>query len=123
MLTILDPGALTTVQDAGRVGWGRYGIPPSGPMDATAFVAANRLVGNPARAAALEITDNGRGFPIGRAGRLDSYGLMGMRERASSIGASLQIASQEGTGTRVRCTLHRVDTPNPAPPRPEPAKL
>ena len=26
-------------------------------------------------AAALEITDNGKGFPIGRAGRLDSYGI------------------------------------------------
>ena len=74
-------------------------------------------------AAALEITDNGQGFPIGRAGRLDSYGLMGMRERASSIGAALDVASQEGKGTRVRCTLQRVDTPSPASPRPEPVKL
>ncbi len=74
-------------------------------------------------AAALEITDNGHGFPIDRAGRLDSYGLMGMRERASSIGASLEITSQKGKGTRVRCTLHRVDTPSAAPPKPEPAKL
>jgi len=64
MLTILDPGVLTTVQDAGRVGWGRYGIPPSGPMDAAAFVAANRLVGNPAGAAALEVTLTG---PVLRA--------------------------------------------------------
>jgi len=59
MLTVLDPGALTTVQDAGRIGWGRYGIPPSGPMDAAALVAANRLVGNPAGTAALEITLTG----------------------------------------------------------------
>lgn len=59
MFTILDPGALTTVQDAGRIGWGRYGIPPSGPMDPVAFVAANRLVGNPANAAGLEITLTG----------------------------------------------------------------
>jgi len=59
MLTVLDPGALTTVQDAGRIGWRRYGIPPSGPMDAAAFVAANRLVGNPAGTAALEITLTG----------------------------------------------------------------
>ena len=48
---------------------------------------------------------------------------MGMRERASSIGATLEVASQEGKGTRVRCTLHRVDTPSAASPRPEPAKL
>jgi signal transduction histidine kinase len=58
--------------------------------------------------ATLEVTDNGRGFPTGRAGRLDSYGIMGMRERASSIGATLEITSQEGAGTRVRATLVRV---------------
>jgi len=55
--------------------------------------------------AALEITDNGQGFPIGTAGRLDSYGILGMRERASSIGATLELSSQVGRGTRVRCSL------------------
>ena len=59
--------------------------------------------------AALEITDNGEGFPIGRAGRLDSYGILGMRERASSIGATLEVTSQPGKGTRVRCSLIRTD--------------
>jgi signal transduction histidine kinase len=57
--------------------------------------------------AALDITDNGHGFPIGQAGRLDSYGIMGMRERASSIGASLELTSQPDKGTRVRCSLIR----------------
>ncbi len=51
----------------------------------------------------LEVTDDGRGFPIGRAGRLDSYGIIGMRERAASIGAVLDIDSEPGVGTRVRC--------------------
>jgi signal transduction histidine kinase len=60
-------------------------------------------------AAALEVTDNGSGFPIGKAGRLDSYGLLGMRERASSIGATLDVTSQEGKGTRVRCSLLRTE--------------
>ena len=59
--------------------------------------------------AALEVTDNGQGFPIGTAGRLDSYGIMGMRERASSIGATLELSSQVGRGTRVRCTLIQSD--------------
>jgi signal transduction histidine kinase len=58
-------------------------------------------------AAALEVTDNGQGFPIGTAGRLDSYGILGMRERASSIGATLDLTSQMGKGTRVRCSLVR----------------
>ncbi len=31
-----------------------------------------------------------------------------MRERASSIGATLEITSQEGAGTRVRAMLERV---------------
>jgi len=55
--------------------------------------------------AALEITDNGQGFPIGKAGRLDSYGILGMRERASSIGATLELSSQVSKGTRVRVGL------------------
>ena len=56
MLRILDPGPLTTVQDGGRPGQLRYGIPPSGPVDRRAFVIANRLVGNEEDAAALECT-------------------------------------------------------------------
>ena len=53
----------------------------------------------------LEVADDGVGFPVGKAGRLDSYGLIGMRERAASIGASLVIDSEPGRGTRVRCTV------------------
>ncbi|MGC9398757.1 MAG: biotin-dependent carboxyltransferase family protein [Anaerolineae bacterium] len=59
MLEIWEPGLLTTVQDAGRVGWARFGVPPSGPLDAAAFRAANQLVGNPKGAAGLEITLTG----------------------------------------------------------------
>jgi signal transduction histidine kinase len=55
--------------------------------------------------ARLDVADDGRGFPIGRAGRLDSYGLLGMRERAASIGASLVVESEPGHGTRIRCDL------------------
>ncbi len=57
------------------------------------------------RAALLEVADNGVGFPEGKAGRLDSYGIMGMRERASSIGATMRIASKPGRGTVVQCRL------------------
>ncbi len=55
--------------------------------------------------AMLEVADNGRGFVIDSAGRLDSYGILGMRERASSIGASLQVSSAPQEGTTVRCFL------------------
>jgi antagonist of KipI len=55
MLEILEAGGLLTVQDAGRRGWGKFGVPVSGPMDWFAHRAANLLVGNNADAAALEI--------------------------------------------------------------------
>jgi signal transduction histidine kinase len=67
--------------------------------------------------AALEVTDNGQGFPIGTAGRLDSYGILGMRERASSIGATLELSSQVGRGTRVRCSLIQTDQSQAQPPQ------
>ncbi len=56
--------------------------------------------------AMLEITDNGKGFSAS-AGRLDSYGVLGMRERASSIGASFDLTSSPGEGTTVRCSLEQ----------------
>ena len=62
MIRVLDPGAQTTVQDLGRPRQLRYGIPPSGPVDRRAFVLANRLVGNPDGAAALECTVLGPRF-------------------------------------------------------------
>ena len=64
MIRVLDPGPQTTVQDLGRFGQLRYGIPPSGPVDARAFVIANRLVGNPDGAAGLECTLLGPRFTV-----------------------------------------------------------
>ncbi len=55
-LILHESGPLTTVQDAGRAGYLRVGIPASGPMDREAFVLANRLAGNADGAAALECT-------------------------------------------------------------------
>ena len=55
--------------------------------------------------ALLVIADDGRGFPIGKAGRLDSYGMVGMRERADAIGGHLEFESTPGRGTTVRCRL------------------
>src|SRR5712692_7468719 len=62
MIRVLEPGPQTTVQDLGRPGQLRYGIPPSGPIDRAAFVVANRLVGNADGAAGLECTVIGPRF-------------------------------------------------------------
>ena len=53
-LAIVEPGFLTTIQDLGRRGYQRFGIPVSGAMDRFALMAANALVGNPLEAAGLE---------------------------------------------------------------------
>lgn len=55
--------------------------------------------------AELVVADDGDGFPVGRSGRLDSYGLVGMRERAAAIGAKLEVESSPGHGTRIRCRI------------------
>jgi len=55
-LEVLEGGLLTTVQDVGRYGYERYGVPVAGAMDPFSLRAANLLAGNPPDAAALEIT-------------------------------------------------------------------
>lgn len=58
-MRIVQPGLLTTVQDLGRPGYQRSGVTPGGAMDRLALKVANRLVGNPDDAAALEVTLKG----------------------------------------------------------------
>ena len=65
MLDVLASGPLLTVQDLGRAAARRYGVPAGGAMDRFALVAANRLVGNPPGAAALEVTAGGAELLLG----------------------------------------------------------
>lgn len=62
--------------------------------------------------AIVEVSDDGVGYAGESAGRVDSYGIRGMRERAASIGASLDIGPGPDGGTVVRCTL---DPPSAVP--------
>lgn len=55
-IEVVDGGLLTTVQDLGRVGHQRCGVPVAGAMDSFALRAANLCVGNDEDAAGLEIT-------------------------------------------------------------------
>lgn len=55
-LRVVKPGVLTTVQDLGRHGLQHLGVVPGGAMDPISLELANRLVGNAAGEAALEIT-------------------------------------------------------------------
>ena len=49
-------GLLTTVQDTGRWGYQHHGVSVSGAMDQASHRRANRILGNPASAATLEVT-------------------------------------------------------------------
>jgi biotin-dependent carboxylase-like uncharacterized protein len=53
---VLQPGPLATVQDLGRAGLAHLGVPASGAADSDSLRLANRLVGNDAGAAGLEVT-------------------------------------------------------------------
>ncbi|MGN2635109.1 biotin-dependent carboxyltransferase family protein [Nocardia takedensis] len=55
MIAVEAVGPSATVQDLGRPGWFDSGVGPSGAADRGAFGLANRLVGNPEDAAAVEV--------------------------------------------------------------------
>ncbi len=55
MFIIIDPSPYATIQDLGRLGYGRFGMPTAGAMDSFALRAANLLVGNVESAAGLEV--------------------------------------------------------------------
>ncbi|MFU0826739.1 MAG: Biotin-dependent carboxylase-like putative protein [Lachnoclostridium sp.] len=55
-IQIISPGALTTVQDYGRVGFCEIGFSPSGAVDTRSMELANILVGNEMGEAVLECT-------------------------------------------------------------------
>lgn len=60
-------------------------------------VTADRLV--------LSIEDDGVGFTPSASGTVRSLGLIGMKERAAALGATLTIVSNPGQGTRISVTL------------------
>lgn len=107
-LLVLEPGLFTTVQDLGRRGAQRLGIPVSGALDPVALRLANLVVGNPQTAAGLEIAlagpllevaaESARVAVAGGSTRLSV-------ERAGG-GAPLRVSSCEsvtlGRGDRVR---------------------
>ena len=53
---VIVPGALSTVQDLGRFGYQKSGMPCSGVMDQKAYESANQLVNNQINEAVIEHT-------------------------------------------------------------------
>jgi biotin-dependent carboxylase-like uncharacterized protein len=59
VLAIEAAGPGVTLQDGGRRGYLRFGITAAGPMDPLMFATANRAVGNPLDATAIEVSTGG----------------------------------------------------------------
>ena len=121
-IRVLEPGFLATVQDAGRRGYQRYGVPPSGAADRGALAAGNAALGNPSGAAAVEITAGGaafvflvaRSFALSGAAleaRLDGRAVAPGAPVPAAIGQRLQLGRPR-TGLRsYLCVSGGIDVP------------
>jgi PAS domain S-box-containing protein len=68
-------------------------------------------------AMSLEVVDDGRGIEPRDLAKVDRFGLRGMRERAASLGGTVEIVPGEDGGTAVRLSLPREGRAAPAPRR------
>ncbi|WP_347173679.1 biotin-dependent carboxyltransferase family protein [Polaribacter uvawellassae] len=62
MITVLNPGIYSTIQDLGRSGFAHIGVPVSGVMDSYAAKIGNQLLHNNLDEAVIEITFGGCKF-------------------------------------------------------------
>lgn len=60
ILEVTDPGMGVSIQDLGRIGWRRFGVPMSGAMDDHSARVANVLLDNPPDAPVLEMLLQGQ---------------------------------------------------------------
>ncbi len=88
-IEILSVGLPVLFQDLGRSGQANQGISRSGAADRGALKMANRLVGNPPNAAALEVTLGGLSFRMRGRGVLSLAGAPAPVSIASASGARL----------------------------------
>jgi biotin-dependent carboxylase-like uncharacterized protein len=93
-LRVLTPGLCTTIQDLGRPGYQKLGVPVSGALDPVSLRAANALAGNAPSVAALEVAYVGPALVV----EADSV-------RLSFVGAQAPIDifpnETSDTGTRI----------------------
>ncbi len=95
-LDITSVAGPATVQDSGRPGQMHHGVPPGGPLVPELLAVANRAVGNPWGAAALETFGRLELRARGRTVRVAVDG----RAFTLEDGASLQVPAPESTSVR-----------------------
>lgn len=96
---VLAAGMGIALQDHGRTGWRRFGVPQAGVMDRHAAAAANRLLDNPAGAVVLELLWCGQRLRVLRdmwvavAGAVKLRGEGGWRARRALAGEVLEFSA------------------------------
>jgi len=81
-LSVIASSSIAMLQDLGRTGNQRYGVPVSGALDTVSLRIANALAGNPDGTAALEMFYRGPTLEVA-AGSV----------RVAAIGAAIEVAS------------------------------
>ena len=83
VLKVVFAGPYVSIQDGGRAGYMRFGVPRSGPMDRLGFATANLALGNDPAAAGIEVSAGGLtlecvegavGFAVAGGGFLTALG-------------------------------------------------
>lgn len=100
-IEVIEPGAMTTVQDLGRPGFEAQGVSPGGAVDRQALRLANLLVGNDEDAAGLEMCLTGPVLKFQVATTIAVAGATG-RSRRIAAGATVDFST---LGDTVRAYL------------------
>lgn len=110
-LRVITAGLGTSVQDAGRFGYQRFGVPTAGVLDRVAMAAANTIVGNEPDTAVLEMLYLGATLEVVAENvRVACVGL-GASLEVTEEGITRQVAGAESVrlqrGARVRVLVGR----------------
>lgn len=112
-LRVVVAGLATTIQDTGRSGFQRQGVPVSGALDRVSLAAANIVVGNAAGAAGIEMLYQGAAFEVvADSARVAVAGAGAKVAITHGDGASSSIESGESITVR-RGTQIKVAIPGP----------
>jgi biotin-dependent carboxylase-like uncharacterized protein len=100
MIEVVEPGLLTSIQDRGRPGFERFGVPAGGAADWFSAAVANRLVGNQPDAPLLEMTATGPTFRFHEDATIATTGAtLGWRSQSIAGGAVVNL-ERIGPGLR-----------------------
>lgn len=131
VLRVVDSGLGAWIQDRGRPGWRRFGVPSSGWMDAHAAECANRLLENESSSPVIELLLQGGKFevlqdvwisicgadvkctiPTWRASHLEKREVISFRENRSGVWIYLAVeggfAVPEVFGSASYCTRGKI---------------